>query len=83
MQICFFQIKVLDSSPHSYHPPLFMCHGEKDDIVPYTWGQHTFKELQQRGVTGEFHSFPNMYHDISKEELILLQQWILQQLPED
>lgn len=75
--------EVLDSSPHRSYPPLFMCHGEKDDIVPYAWGQHTFKELQQRGIIGEFQSFPDMYHCISKEELNLLHQWILQQLPED
>ncbi|XP_045592210.1 lysophospholipase-like protein 1 isoform X2 [Procambarus clarkii] len=75
--------EVLDSSLDSDHPPLFMCHGEKDDVVPYTWGERTFEELRKRGVKGEFHSFSNLYHNISKEELVMLKEWILKQLPDD
>ncbi|KAG7164132.1 lysophospholipase-like protein 1 [Homarus americanus] len=73
--------EALESSPDDSRPPLFMCHGEKDDVVPYVWGEHTFKELQRRGVPGEFKSFLNLYHAVNKEELIMLQEWILQQLP--
>lgn len=57
-------------------PPLFMCQGERDDLVKMSWGEETFNNLTSLGVTGEFHRFPNMLHELKKKELELLYSWI-------
>lgn len=74
--------EVLESSPETRRPPLFMSHGEEDEMVPLEWGRHTFKQLQQRGVSGELHSFPKLDHSINIKELTLLQDWLLKNLPD-
>jgi len=57
-------------------PPLFMCHGERDDLVKISWGEDTFNRLTSLGVTAEFHRFPNMLHELKKKELEMLYSWI-------
>lgn len=56
--------------------PLFMCHGERDSLVPLEWGQNTFKELTNLGVKGEFLKLPNTMHELKKNELENLLKWI-------
>ncbi|XP_064079864.1 lysophospholipase-like protein 1 isoform X1 [Macrobrachium nipponense] len=75
--------KVLDSSSTKKPlPPLLMCHGAVDDIVPYEWGHYTFGELQKRGIPAEFHSFPRLDHSLNVKELNILQAWLLKHLPD-
>uniref|UniRef100_A0A1B6KUS9 palmitoyl-protein hydrolase n=2 Tax=Graphocephala atropunctata TaxID=36148 RepID=A0A1B6KUS9_9HEMI len=57
-------------------PPLFMCHGERDDLVRVGWGEETLNRLTSLGVTAEFHRFPNMLHELKKKELEMLYSWI-------
>ncbi|XP_054278628.1 lysophospholipase-like protein 1 [Macrosteles quadrilineatus] len=57
-------------------PPLFMCHGERDDLVKMEWVEETFNTLTNLGVTAEFHRFPNMLHELKKKELEMLYGWI-------
>lgn len=64
-------------------PPLFMCHGERDDLVRMSWGEETFNNLTSRGITGEFHRFPNMLHELKKKELELLYSWINNKVKND
>lgn len=62
-------------------PPLFMCHGNRDTLVPHEWGEHTFKRLRQLGVDGEFHTISNALHEMKEKELRQLYEWINQRLP--
>ncbi|XP_047494379.1 LOW QUALITY PROTEIN: lysophospholipase-like protein 1 [Penaeus chinensis] len=72
----------LKTSQDTNYPPLFMCHGERDDVVPYEWGDETFRDLRELQIKGEFHTFPRMFHTLCRKELEMLHQWLLQILPE-
>ncbi|XP_045187420.2 lysophospholipase-like protein 1 isoform X2 [Mercenaria mercenaria] len=63
-------------------PPLFQSHGEEDSLVMYPWGQDTFKRLTELGVKGQFHSVPGVYHDLDKQTLLKLCDWINVQVPQ-
>ncbi|XP_019372012.1 PREDICTED: lysophospholipase-like protein 1 [Gavialis gangeticus] len=64
-------------------PELFQCHGTIDELVLYSWGEETNKTLKSLGVTASFLSFPNLYHELKKDELEELRNWILKKLPEE
>lgn len=74
--------KVLESVPEVERPPLFMCHGDSDKVVPCAWGERTFAQLQQRGVKGDFHSFPGLNHSLCKREVELMKKWLVDLLPD-
>ncbi|XP_009898376.2 lysophospholipase-like protein 1 [Dryobates pubescens] len=62
-------------------PELFQCHGTADDLVLYSWGEETNKMLQSLGVTASLHTFPNLYHELSRAEIEELKTWIAKKLP--
>jgi acetyl esterase/lipase len=62
-------------------PPLFMCHGDRDTLIPHEWGQYTFNRLKQLGVHGEFHTLHNSLHEMKEKELQQLYSWINRRLP--
>ncbi|XP_008587113.1 PREDICTED: lysophospholipase-like protein 1, partial [Galeopterus variegatus] len=62
-------------------PELFQCHGTTDELVLHSWGEETNSMLKSLGVSTKFHSFPNVYHELSKTELEQLKTWILTKLP--
>eukprot|EP00755_Sulcionema_specki_P033353 Sspe_Gene.100561::Locus_75246_Transcript_4_5_Confidence_0.222_Length_744::g.100561::m.100561/K06999/K06999; phospholipase/carboxylesterase len=50
-------------------PPLLMCHGDADDLIPFDWGQRTAETLRSKGVGVEFRTAPGLLHEVSKREL--------------
>ncbi|XP_075386574.1 lysophospholipase-like protein 1 isoform X2 [Tenrec ecaudatus] len=64
-------------------PELFQCHGTADELVLHSWGEKTNSVLRSLGVNSKFHSFPGVYHELSKTELEKLKSWILNKLPGD
>ncbi|XP_068135786.1 lysophospholipase-like protein 1 isoform X1 [Hyperolius riggenbachi] len=63
-------------------PELFQCHGQSDELVFHQWGERTHTLLKGLGVPSSFHSFPNLYHELSVQELEQLKAWIKQKLPD-
>ncbi|XP_011784835.1 PREDICTED: lysophospholipase-like protein 1 isoform X2 [Colobus angolensis palliatus] len=64
-------------------PELFQCHGTADELVLHSWAEETNSMLKSLGVTTKFHSFPDVYHELSKPELDKLKLWILTKLPRE
>ncbi|NWJ00235.1 LYPL1 protein, partial [Crypturellus undulatus] len=62
-------------------PELFQCHGTADDLVLYSWGEETNKMLKSLGVPTSFHTFPSLYHELSRTEIEKLKTWIMKKLP--
>lgn len=62
-------------------PKLLMYHGDRDNLVPLSWGQETFNELVQFGAIGEFRSLKNTLHELKGNELRDIHEWILKQMP--
>nr|CAH7712478.1 unnamed protein product [Callosobruchus chinensis] len=66
--------------------PLYMCHGNKDEVVPIDWGKKTFDSLKDMGVAGEFITMDNIGHELGKTEIQGLFSWIesiLKPLPDE
>lgn len=61
--------------------PLFMCHGDRDTMVPLAWGRETFDRLTELNVKGEFITIPNALHELKKREIEQLFEWINITLP--
>jgi phospholipase/carboxylesterase len=62
-------------------PKLLQYHGERDTLVPLSWGMQTHEELKKLGVIGEFHPLKNTLHEMKKNELLELEKWLEKMLP--
>lgn len=62
-------------------PKLLMFHGDRDNLVPLSWGRESFDEIVQLSVDGEFKPLKNTLHELKANELRDIHQWILEQLP--
>ncbi|MBT76947.1 MAG: carboxylesterase [Chromatiales bacterium] len=48
--------------------PIFMAHGQVDDVVPFNFARNSRKRLHQLGYDVEWHEYP-MAHSVIPEEL--------------
>lgn len=62
-------------------PKLLMFHGDRDNLVPLSWGRESFEELVQLGVDGEFKPLKNTLHELKAKQLRDTHEWIMTQLP--
>lgn len=62
-------------------PKLLYFHGERDTLVPISWGKETFEELLSLGVSGEFKPLKNTFHELKATEILEIQDWIFKLLP--
>ncbi|CAH0560052.1 unnamed protein product [Brassicogethes aeneus] len=60
---------------------LFMCHGDRDTLVPIEWGIETYKELDKLGIDVNFNRFKNTMHELKKREILDLFEWIQTIIP--
>lgn len=58
-------------------PKLLMYHGERDSLVPMSWGRETYDQLTELGVSAEFKTLKNTLHELKAGELNEIQEWIL------
>lgn len=72
----------LEGSKTAVDTPLYMCHGERDTMVPIEWGRESYENLTRLGVKGEFVTIRNAMHEIKKNEILGLFEWIKKVLPE-
>ncbi|XP_076252598.1 lysophospholipase-like protein 1 isoform X1 [Rhynchophorus ferrugineus] len=56
--------------------PLYMAHGDRDTMVPISWGQETYNQLTKLSVKGQFKPIPQTMHELKKNELEELLKWI-------
>lgn len=60
---------------------LYMAHGEKDTMVPISWGKKTYEELTKLNVIGDFVPLVYTLHELKKGELEGVFKWINELLP--
>lgn len=63
-------------------PPLFQWHGTRDPMVPMSWGMQSYAALQDLGIKGEFHIGQNALHELKRDCLLKLKDWINTKLPD-
>lgn len=64
--------------PDSSHvPPLWASHGEQDQVIPITWPDSTYEELQnQGGIRVDYHRFTWLGHGIDADAFNAFRQWM-------
>ena len=50
-------------------PPIFICHGEEDDVVKKEWGFKAYNDLKHQGFHAEWRSYAHLGHSVSPTEL--------------
>ncbi|KAI2655772.1 Lysophospholipase-like protein 1 [Labeo rohita] len=61
-------------------PELLQCHGKADELVFHSWAEETYSLLKKAGLSTSFHSFPDLNHQLCRQELELLRSWILKKV---
>ncbi len=59
--------------------PIFMAHGEQDEILPIALGQMSYQFLKALDHNVQWHTYP-MAHQVCAEEIDNLGQWLRKQL---
>ena len=59
--------------------PLMMAHGTQDPVVPMSLAMQSRNELQQRGYSVEWHSYP-MQHAVCPDEVLDIRDWLMLRL---
>jgi phospholipase/carboxylesterase len=59
--------------------PVFLGHGDQDDLVPFLLGEETRDVLLQAGCQVEWHSYP-IAHQVSIPEIADIGRWLTQRL---
>uniref|UniRef100_A0A182NCW8 palmitoyl-protein hydrolase n=1 Tax=Anopheles dirus TaxID=7168 RepID=A0A182NCW8_9DIPT len=69
-------------APEEHLPELLMMHGERDTLVPLEWGQTAFDELAKLGVRGQFVPHRSAMHEIKKDQLLRVIDFVQKIIPE-
>ncbi len=68
-----------EAAADSTRTPIFMAHGEADNVLPYWIGQVTRDRLLAAGYAVEWHSYP-IAHTVDPQELMDLRAFLDQQI---
>jgi phospholipase/carboxylesterase len=68
-----------ERSEANAHTPIFMAHGQQDNVVDIERGRASCEALRALGYEVEWHDYP-MAHSVSMEELSDLNRWLLRVL---
>lgn len=71
----------VDAEAHAANAatPLFIGHGDRDDVVPIEAGQATFARLRA-GRAADYYSYP-MGHEVNTQEVVDLGRWLARWVP--
>jgi phospholipase/carboxylesterase len=65
----------IERSTANKYVPIFMAHGDYDDVVPPVLAQKSLDVLQRHGYQVEWHSYP-IGHEVSPQEVADIAQWL-------
>lgn len=68
-------------STENARTPIFLGHGELDDLVPVSWGQFSYESLKKLGHQVEWHAYPTN-HSVASQEIVDIAHWIEKVLAE-
>jgi len=69
-----------EQAPENQATPIFMAHGQFDNVVPMALGVRSRDYLKAKGYTIEWHDYP-MAHSVSAEEVADIRQFLMRVLP--
>ncbi|CAI6260664.1 unnamed protein product [Periconia digitata] len=69
-----------DQSPNQA-TPIFMGHGDSDQVVAHRYGQMSADELKSHGYNVDFRTYKGLVHSADPEEIDHLESYLNQQIP--
>jgi predicted esterase len=78
------QKKIKDMIPTSnpnQNTPIFMGHGDADQVVAHKWGKMSADELMKHGFKVDFRTYKNLVHSADDDEIDHLESYLNQQIP--
>ncbi|HEX2139655.1 MAG TPA: alpha/beta fold hydrolase [Woeseiaceae bacterium] len=60
--------------------PVFMAHGNLDQVIPVAFGRHSAQAIEEAGFAVEWHEYP-MGHAVCPAEIADIRAWLLKVLP--
>mgnify|MGYP002883331955 CR=1 FL=1 len=66
--LVFPEVHMSSVSEANRSTPILVCHGIRDDMVPFLSGQKTVEFLRENGWSVEFESYP-MFHEVCMPEI--------------
>jgi predicted esterase len=61
--------------------PIFMGHGDADQVVAHKYGKMSADELVKMGYSVDFRTYQNLVHSADPEEIDHLESYLMQQIP--
>lgn len=68
---------ISERHPANSNTSITMMHGDADDVLPISWAQKSYQQLQQLGYPVDFHSY-RMTHTVCQEEIATIAAWLSQ-----
>jgi phospholipase/carboxylesterase len=69
-----------ERSAENQATPIFMAHGQFDNVVAMTLGTRSRDYLKAQGYSVEWHDYP-MAHSVSAEEVADIREFLMRVLP--
>jgi phospholipase/carboxylesterase len=63
--------------------PIYVAHGDLDNLIRPEWGKSTCKRLQELGMTATYKEYTALSHGLCREEIRDLKSWIKERVPSD
>ncbi|KAH7392736.1 Phospholipase/carboxylesterase/thioesterase [Pyrenochaeta sp. MPI-SDFR-AT-0127] len=65
----------------NHNTPIFMGHGDADQVVAHKFGKLSADELTKHGFKVDFRTYENLVHSADPEEIDHLEAYLAQQIP--
>ncbi|KAL6162738.1 hypothetical protein ACJQWK_11655 [Exserohilum turcicum] len=69
-----------DNNPNQ-NTPIFMGHGDADQVVAHKWGKLSAEELEKHGYKVDFRTYKGLVHSADPDEIDHLEAYLNQQIP--
>jgi phospholipase/carboxylesterase len=64
-----------ETAPGREQPPILMCHGEYDPVLPMVLGEASCEALRGHGCTVDWRAYP-MQHQVCEEQIADMASWL-------
>ncbi|KAF2116673.1 acyl-protein thioesterase 1 [Lophiotrema nucula] len=73
--------EMIPSESPNQSTPIFMGHGDADQVVAHKYGQLSADELKKHGYTVDFRTYADLPHSADPDEIDHLEGYLNQQIP--
>jgi len=68
-----------DTIRSEHVPSVFMAHGRRDAVVPFSYGEASYRQLKDLGIPVDWNTY-DMEHNMNAEEIFAIREWLIERL---